>query len=181
MLLAAISMTGLLASCGSVEFVPPITPGTGTSSTLTLTSINSFETNWKLAQDSTDQYGKPYAAGTSVICDDLDTTMSVNLSWRGYLNDLYVQFRGLTTDQYKNIAPFDANSSSGSGTATYTMAPATAPLSLPGEISAQAIIVNGKINVKGNTYVRLQGTDENGYVSNILESVTAIPVVDCVQ
>lgn len=176
MLIAALGLSGLLASCSNVTVtIPEITPGTGTSSSLSLTEIKEFETSYKLTQDVTDQTGQVLKAGTSVICDDAETTMFVDVAWTGYLSKLYIQFKGLTTEQYKNVAPYTVNAGSGSGTAKYTFAPGMAPLS----IQPQSIIVNGKVTRLGNTYVRIQGVDQNGYNSNILESAAAIPVLKC--
>lgn len=175
MLLAAVGLTGLLASCG--VNIPAITPGTGQSSTLSLNTINAYTTSWQLTEDVTDQNNNVLKKDTYVVCDDAATTLYVNVAWTGYLSKLYVQFKGLTTGNYKNVDPYIVNAGSGSGTAQYTFNAGTAPLS----IKPQAIIVNGKVNVKGNTYVRLQGVDSSGYYSNILESANAIPVLDCVQ
>ncbi|MFC4639417.1 hypothetical protein [Deinococcus hohokamensis] len=175
LLMVVLGASGLLASCNVTVTAPNVTPGTGASGTLRLTQLNAFETSYKLTQDVTDQNGQFIAAGTSVICDDADTTMYADVSWSGYLSKLYVQFKGLNTGQYQNVDPFTVGRADGRGTATYTFTPGMAPLS----VKPQAIIVNGRVNRLGNTYVRLQGLDQAGQYSNILESTTAVPVLDC--
>lgn len=183
-LLAAVGLTGLLASCGGVVVTADFgfAPGAQYSPSLKLTELTSYRTNYQTTAPFTDQNGNNIAAGSYVICDNAATVMTVNLKWTGGLDNLYVQFKGLKTGNVKTVQYYSFNGvdTSGSGTAEYTLGSGTAPLSLPGKVSAQAIVVNPVIvNVKGNTYVRIQGVDQFGYNSNILESVTAVPVVNC--
>ncbi|WP_309571954.1 hypothetical protein [Deinococcus sp.] len=185
MMLAAVGivgLTGLLASCGTTATVSfGFAPGPQRSSTLMLDSM-AYTTNYQTQSDYTDQNGNTIAAGSYIICDNLSTQMYVDLAWTGGLKNLYVQFKGLSTGSTKTV-PFYAFSGvdySGSGTATYTLGAGTAPLSVSPKVGAQAIVVTPVIvNVKGNTYVNVQGIDQNGYNSNILTSVTALPVVNC--
>ncbi|WP_245557761.1 hypothetical protein [Deinococcus apachensis] len=184
MLLGALGLSAVLASCGDITvFIPDPIPGTQPSPTLTLEAVTGYNTSYRLTQDVRDQNGQTITAGTNVICDNGNTQMAVDVDWTGGLSRLYAQFKGLRTGDYENVTfyPFGSVDYSGSGTATYTFGPNTAPQSVGKSIGAQAIVVNPvtDVNVKGYTYVRLQGLDENGRASNIVESVTAIPVVDC--
>ncbi|GBF06571.1 hypothetical protein DAERI_090157 [Deinococcus aerius] len=183
-LLGAVGLSAVLASCGDITVViPDPIPGTLPSPTLTLEAVAGYSTNYRLTRDVRDQNGQTIAAGTFVVCNNLNTQMAVDVTWTGGLSKLYAQFKGLRTGDYENVTfyPFGSVDYSGSGTATYTFGPNTAPQSVGKSVSAQAIVVNPvtNVNVKGYTYVRLQGLDENGRASNIVESVTAIPVVDC--
>ncbi|GHF28962.1 hypothetical protein HNQ07_000924 [Deinococcus metalli] len=184
-LLAAIGVAGLsgvLASCGTTAVISiGFAPGTQRSSTLTLDSM-AYTTNYQTQSAFTDQNGNSIAAGSYVICDNLSTQMYVDLEWTGGLKNLYVQFKGLSTGATKTVPfyPFSGVDYSGSGTATYTLGAGTAPLSVSPKVGAQAIVVSPVIvNVKGNTYVNVQGTDQYGYNSNILTSAQALPVVNC--
>lgn len=183
MLLGAVGLSAVLASCGDLTVtLNPFVPDIGTrqpSTTLRLTELSSFTTNWQLSEKVRDQNGQIISAGSYLICDNRNTDLTVNLKWTGDLRRLYVQFRGANSGATRgvNYFNFTGNTTSGSGTATYTFAPGTAPLSL----NPQAIIVNPikNVNVKGYTYVQLQGLDQNGNYSNVIQSVTQIPVVDC--
>lgn len=184
MLLGAVGLSALLASCGEITIViPDPIPNTQPSTTLKLKAVAGYSTSYRLTQDVRDQNGQTIAAGTYVICDNRNTDMTVDVTWTGGLSKLYAQFKGLRTGDYENVTfyPFGSVNYSGSGTATYTFGPGTAPQSVGKNVSVQGIVVNPvtNVNVKGYTYVRLQGLDENGRASNIVESVTAIPVVDC--
>ncbi|WP_229777957.1 hypothetical protein [Deinococcus seoulensis] len=182
--LAAIGLTGILASCGAtVTVTGGFTPGTGASNSLRLKDF-AYSTQYRTTTAFTDQNGNTVAAGSYVICDNLNTEMYVDLTWQGGLSKLYVQFEGLNTGATKDQQFFSYGQVdySGSGRATSTLAPNTAPLRVltQNKLSAQAIVVNPVIvRVKGNTFVRVQGVDQNGQYSNIKESAQAFPVVDC--
>lgn len=182
LLIAAVGMTGILAGCGSVTVTGDFgfAPGGQYAPNLTLKEIG-YSTNYQASANFTDQNGGTVQKGDYLICDNANTTMFVDLKWTGGLNKLYLQFKGLTTGAKQTVPFYAFNSSdtSGSGQAQFTFGPNTAPLSV-NKVVPQAIVVNPVIvNVKGNTYVRVQGVDQNGFNSNIIESVTAIPVVDC--
>ncbi len=61
--------------------------------------------------------------------------------------------------------------------------PNLAPLHVESGLSAQGIVPTpvapANIRIKGYTYVQVVGEDSNGNISNLRESVTAIPVADC--
>lgn len=182
--LAAIGLTGILASCGAtVTVTGGFTPGSGASNSLSLKEF-AYSTQYRTTTAFTDQNGNTVQAGSYVICDNLNTEMYVDLKWQGGLSKLYVQFEGLTTGDRRNLEFYSYGNVdySGSGRATSTLTPATAPLRVltQSKLSAQAIVVNPVIvRVKGNTYVKMQGLDEGGQYSNVLTSAQAFPVVDC--
>lgn len=173
MLLGAVGLSAMLASCGGVIVADPVT-------NLTVTG---YQTNYQLTTDVRDQNGQTITKGSYVICDNRNTRVGVDVSWRGGLQQLAIQFKGARTGETKTVAtedygPIDYR---GAGRYEYTLQPGMAPQSLKNGIGAQAIIVNPitNVNVKGYTFVRVQGYDAAGNASNISESVTQIPVVDC--
>ncbi|MFC5847774.1 hypothetical protein [Deinococcus petrolearius] len=177
-LLAAVGLSGLLASCGGTLTVGAGGYyGEGTSSSLILNSLTDYQTNWQLSTAVQDQKGNVIPAGTHVICDNTTTDISFNVNWTGYMAAVGLQLRGLNTDSYKNIGVFLVNSSTGRVNATYSIGSNIAPLNL----KPQAIIVNPitSVDIKGYTYVRAQGIDGTAAASNVVSTSTAIPVVDC--
>lgn len=173
MLLGAASLSAVLASCGGVTPVSPVRN----------LSVTGYETSYRLTQNVRDQNGNTIAAGSYVICDNRDTRVGVDVSWTGGLSQLAIQFTGARTGQTKTVAtedygPIDYR---GAGRYEYTLTPGMAPQTLKNGLGAQAITVNPitNVTVKGYTYVRVQGYDAAGGASNIAESVTQIPVVDC--
>lgn len=178
-LLAAVGMTGLLASCGDITVLPGYYNGIGTSSSLTLNGITSYTTDWQLSNAVQDQNGNTIAANTYVICDNKETNLTVGLNWTGGLSKLGIQLKGVNTGDYKNanFYPYSSVDYSGSGTATVKLSTYMAPLSF----NQQSITVNPitKVNVKGYTTVSAQGLDSSGLASNVVNSSTKIPVMDC--
>ena len=173
-LLASVAGAGLLASCGGVV----------TSNPVSNLAVTSYSTDWQLSTDVRDQSGQIIPKGTYLICDNKNTKMSVGVTWQGGLQQLALQFKGYTTGQTKTVAtnPLNATNYSGSGTYDYTFGPLTAPLNVGGgKLSTQAIVVNpiSTVNVKGYTYVLVQGYDLGGTGSNVAQSQKAIPVADC--
>lgn len=178
-LMAAVSVTALSACNGSVVIeIPGFIPDPeGESQTLKLNEIG-IQTSYQLSQDVKDQNGQTITKDTFVICDNKSTQMNVDVKWSGYLDKLYVQFKGATSPEKKEVLFYAINNNgSGSATAEYTLQAGTAPLS----ISPQGIVVNpiAEVDVKGYTYVKVQGVDQSNMVSNILTTVTQTPVVDC--
>ncbi|GGK92389.1 hypothetical protein [Deinococcus radiotolerans] len=180
--LVASALAITLAGCAVNVSVPgPFQPGTPGSSALNLGTF-SYSTQYQTAVDYTDQNGNFIAAGSYIICDNKSTEMYVNLTWTGGLKQVYLQFEGAKTDGVQNFNFYSYGSADYSGSAqlTATLGRGTAPLSLPGRLGAQAIVVNPVIlDVKGNTSVKIQGVDAQGRYSNVLESPQAFPVVDC--
>ncbi|PJI52350.1 hypothetical protein CTI14_43730, partial [Methylobacterium radiotolerans] len=91
MLLAAISMTGLLASCGGgLTMVDPVR-------NLTLTSYSS---EYSLATPYYDAAtGTTYATGTPVICDNTATDLYATLDWDGMASQFGAQLEGRDTGE----------------------------------------------------------------------------------
>lgn len=176
-LMAAVSVTALSACNGSVVIeIPGFIPNpSGESKTLKLNEIG-IQTSYQLSQDVKDQNGKTITKDTFIICDNKSTQMSVDVKWSGYLDKLYIQFKGATSPKKRELFS-DVNNGSGSATVGYTLNAGTAPLN----VSPKGIVVNpiAKVDVKGYTYVKVQGVDQSNMVSNILTTVTQTPVVDC--
>lgn len=178
MLLTAVGLSGVLASCGGTVVVGTGGYyGEGTSTTLTLNSITNYTTDWQLSAPVQDQQGNVIPANTYVICDNTTTNISFDVNWTGYMAAVGLQMRGLRTDAYKNIGVYLVNSSSGKASASYAVGSGVAPQN----IKPQAIIVNPitSVDIKGYTYVRAQGIDGTAAASNVVSSTVAIPVVDC--
>ena len=177
-LLAAVGLSGLLASCGgSVVVGVGGYYGDDASSTLMLNSITNYRTDWQLSSAVQDQQGNVIPANTYVICDNTTTNISFDVNWTGYMAALGLQLKGLNTGAYENIGVSLINSSSGQVSASYAIGSGVAPQN----IKPQAIIVNPitSVDIKGYTYVRAQGIDGTAAASNVVSSTVAIPVVDC--
>lgn len=174
-LLASVAGAGLLASCGGdvTVSIPDYFNG-GKSTSLTVNSVSNIRTDWKLTTDVVDQNGKTIKAGSYLICDNKTTNVEADVAWTGNLSKLGLQLQGVRTGDYKNgtVYPYGGVAGSGSTTATFVVGAGMAP---------QAIVVNpvNKVTVKGYTYLRVQGQDLLGGVSNIVESPNELPVVDC--
>ncbi|AZI42056.1 hypothetical protein EHF33_04245 [Deinococcus psychrotolerans] len=180
-LLGLIGAATLLSAC-SVTVTPA--PNGGGSS-VTLNAVTSYNSEYTLASSTVDQNGRTLAAGTNVICDDRNTQLQVGVSWTGGLQRIGIQFTGVkygqTTKQRIFGDRYSSPDYSGNGLATITIGSGVAPLKVSSGLSAQSIVPT-PINttyVKGYTYVQAIGEDQNGNVSNVVESVTAIPVVNC--
>ena len=172
---------GLLASCGDVTVSIPDYFNGGRSNTLSINKVSDVRTDWQLTQDVKDQNGGTIKSGSYVICDNKATNIEADVSWTGNLAKLGLQLKGVKTGNYINASayPYTGAAGSGSAKATFAIDKNMAPLS----INAQAIIVNptpvSNVNVKGYTYLRVQGQDTSGRVSDVLESNNSLPVVDC--
>lgn len=165
-LLAAVGMTGLLASCGDISISSGYYGTSNSTSTASLNSLTNFTSNYI--------DGK----GTPIICYDRPTTVSFDLSWSGYLSTVGFQAAGYNTGAYTNTDEYSVNSGSGSAPVYLTFASGTAPLSVTkNPITSQSIIVNP--TTKGYTYVRAQGRDRNGNATNVVQTSYSIPVMNC--
>ncbi|WP_161883703.1 hypothetical protein [Deinococcus alpinitundrae] len=180
-ILGLIGAAALLSSCN----VTVTTPADNSSTTLSLDAISSYTSQYKLLTSTQDQNGNTLAAGTPIICDNLNTRLDVGVSWTGGLQQIGIRFKGALTGTTTNTSVFGDRYStpdySGNGTASITIRPGLAPLKVSSGISAQAIVVTpiNTVNVKGYTYVQAFGKDSNGNYSNVVQSVTDIPVADC--
>ena len=109
----------------------------------------------------------------------------MGVSWTGDLQQIGIRFKGALTGGTSKTNVFgdrySAPDYSGNGTASITIRPGLAPLKVSSGVSAQAIVVTPitTVNVKGYTYVQAFGKDSSGNYSNVVESVTQIPVADC--
>ena len=173
MLLGAVGLSAVLASCGDVGVVyEPVT----------ITAINSFTSDYyRVVTDPTT--GQP--RNEYVICYDRPTTVYMDVSWNGPLSRLDARFEGASTNQTttKTTGTFPVDTS-GNDTFTYQFAAGAAPLSVSKgnnlgaqNLKPQAIIVN-PVN-KGTTYVTVWGYNPNGLKSNEYDAPGGIPVVTC--
>ncbi|SMB93099.1 hypothetical protein [Deinococcus hopiensis] len=173
-LLGIVGLGAVLTGCGTdLALVDPVKN----------LNVTGYSTNYQLTTDVRDQNGGTIAAGSDVICDNLSTRVAVDVSWTGGLQQLAIQFKGARTGAAKTVVTDDYGPVDyrGAGSYEYTLMPNMAPQSAKSGLGAQAIVVNPitNVNVKGYTYVRVQGYDVAGNASAISESVTQIPVVDC--
>lgn len=160
MLLAAISMTGLLASCGGGFISAPVD----------VTAVNGFTSNWT----RTNSQGQE----ESIICNDRETTVTMDVSWTGPLAKLDATFEGANTTN-KNTTKttgWFAPDVSGRDTFNYTFGPNMAPLKNNEGVTAQAIVVN-PVQI-GTTYVTVTGYNPDGQTDSAV-APKGIPVYDC--
>lgn len=174
MLLGAVGLSALLASCGDVTVVDPVRN----------LQLQSYQSQYTLPTAYTDQNGTVYAAGSSIICDNLNTRIEFVADWDGAINQIGAQLEGRDTRDTETVFSGNLGNmySDGSEAFEFNIAPGVAPLSVtkPG-IGAQAIIVNPvkTFNVKGATFLNIQARSADGTVSNVSKSVQALPVADC--
>lgn len=172
MLLGAVGLSAMLASCGGVEVVfEPVT----------IKAINSYTSDWyrEVTDPITGQTKREY-----VICYDRPTTVQMDVSWTGPLSRLDAEFEGANTGTttVKTTGSFIVDTS-GNDVFSYQFAAGMAPLSLSKSglgaqsIKAQAIIVNPAN--RGTTFVTVWGYNPNGLKSNEKQAPQGIPVVNC--
>lgn len=184
LLMAAVGLTGVLASCG-VDVV--VDPG---PSSLKLIQVNEFKTQYTTTTDLQDGNGNKIAsAGDSVICNNLNNRIRVAFTWSGDLSSVQFRLRGLTTDKVTSAATVNYPSGFTNGGAEATIAPGVAPQTVSGSISAQAIVVTPVKVTKlyGRSYLEMRIFDNAGRAGQVpnstdgitFQSVTALPIVDC--
>ncbi|WP_291426751.1 hypothetical protein [Deinococcus sp.] len=183
LLAAVVGLTGVLASCGETTIT---WDGYGyygdpyVGSGLSLNSISAYDTNWHLSSDIKDQSGRIIPATTAVICDNATTITTFDINWSGYMRQVGLQLKGLTTGNYKDAGIYDVNSSAGSTSAQISIRRGLAPLNVaPQNVTVNPVNVTPNVTVKGYTYVAAQGTDSAGRYSNIVTSQYSIPVLNC--
>lgn len=174
-LLGAVGLSALLASCGgSVVVVDPVSN----------LQLRSYQSQYTLPTAYTDQNGTVYAAGSSVICDNLDTRIQFEADWSGSINEIGARLVGRDTGNTKTVYSGELGSvySNGSEAFEFNVAPGVAPLSVrkPG-LGAQGIVVTPvrTFTVKGASFLDIQARSADGTVSNVAQSVQALPVADC--
>ncbi|ASN81037.1 MULTISPECIES: hypothetical protein [Deinococcus] len=162
MLLAAISMTGLLASCGGGFISAPVD----------VTAVNGFTSNWTRTNSQGQQ--------EYIICDDRDTTVTMDVSWTGPLAKLDAYFDGAQGTRFPEgklqTTGWFAPDTSGRDTFTYTFGPGMAPLKTSSGVKAQAIVINPV--QKGTTFVTVTGYNPDGQADSV-QAPGGIPVYDC--
>lgn len=193
LLMAAVGLTGVLASCGGVEviiepititppvLITPINPGNTTS--VSNLELISYQSQYTLPTAYTDtKTNQVYPAGSSVICDNLNTRLSVDVDFDGTINEFGVRLDGRDTPATETIFSGSLGNirSSNPTRFEFTIGSYVAPLS---GVAPQAIVVTpvNTFTVKGATFVSVQARSANGTVSNIVDSVQAIPVADCTR
>ena len=164
-LLTAVGLTGLLAGCGAV---------TVAYGPVTLNSAQ-YTSNWSYTNiNGQTQY---------IICDDRDTTVTMDVMWTGPLSRLDALFEGATTQRAATTRTTGvfAPDYTGRDTFTYTFGAGMVPLGVTkGEttaLKAQAIVVNP--TNKGTSFVTVQGFNPDGVPSNKIQVPQGIPVYNC--
>ncbi|WP_189071468.1 hypothetical protein [Deinococcus sedimenti] len=176
--LIGLGLVGLLASCGSTVVV-------GTTDPVRNLKLSAYQSQYTLPADYTDTAtGTTYSKGTSIICDNLNTRLSVDLTWDGSINMIGARLVGRDTGQTRTVYSSALGDlySSRPTTFEFVVGPNTAPLSVESKrLSSQAIVVTpvNTFTVKGATFVDLQAQSSDGTKSNMVQSVQALPVADC--
>ncbi len=198
LMMAAVGLTGVLASCGGVEvivepitvtppvLVTPTNPG-NTGTPVSNLQLVAYQSQYTLPTAYTDtKTGTTYAKGSSIICDNLNTRLSVDVDFNGTINQFGVRLEGRDTGATDTIysGPLGNIRSSNPTRFEFTVGSNVAPLSLgANKLAPQAIVVTpvNTFTVKGATFVSVQAKSADGTVSNLVDSVQAIPVADCTR
>ncbi|EYB68198.1 hypothetical protein DEIPH_ctg025orf0032 [Deinococcus phoenicis] len=158
MLLGAVGLSAVLASCGSV----------------TVDDSLGIRSQYQLSTDVTDvNTGRVLKQGTYVICDNKNTNVELNVSWTAGTSAINLLAYGEYYGEGKYLANYKLNSAApGSAALTFTVGAFTAP---------QSIIVNPvtTVNVKGYTRLAAQAVDLQGNTGSVQQSSYVLPVVDC--
>ncbi|MBZ9753102.1 hypothetical protein K7W42_19885 [Deinococcus sp. HMF7604] len=176
--LLSLGLSGLLASCNVTVVGPSVDP-------VRNFQLQAYQSQYTLPADYTDtRTGTVYPKGTSIICDNLNTRLSVTLDWNGTISEVGARLVGRDTGTTRRVYsnPLGDMYSSRPSTFEFVVGPNTAPLSLSaGKLGAQAIVVNPvrTFTVKGATFVDVQARSSDGTTTPIRQSVQAIPVADC--
>lgn len=118
-----------------------------------------------------------------IICDDRETTVTMDVTWTGPLARLDALFEGATTQRaaMTRTTGVFAPDYSGRDTFTYTFGAGMVPLAVAkgdsGSLKAQAIVVNP--TNKGTSFVTVQGFNPDGVPSNKIQVPQGIPVYNC--
>ncbi|MFC3834728.1 MULTISPECIES: hypothetical protein [Deinococcus] len=178
LMLAAMGLTGLLASCGGgvVTVVDPVRN----------VSLLEYKSQYSLPTAYTDTAtGTVYPAGSSIICDNFSTKLSATLDWDGDAARFAFQLEGSKGGKATVLTGTSGGGNGYSGNPSIfeiTVGAGVAPLSVKAAgLSAQAIVVDpvNTFTVKGVTFLNIQGQSRDGSVSNVAQSVQGIPVADC--
>ncbi|MBB6016732.1 hypothetical protein [Deinococcus radiopugnans] len=176
-LMAAVGLTGLLASC-SVEIGTPIVP-------VSNLKLVEYTSQYVLANDAVDvNTGQQYSKNTPIICDNLNTRLRVKVDFDGTIDQFGAQLKGRDFGATKTVysQPLGNIYSGNPSTFEFVVGPNTAPLSVQQKgLSAQDIIVTpiNTISVKGASFITVQARSGDGTVSNVAPSVNALPIANC--
>lgn len=176
MLLAAVGLSGVLASCGGTVVL--------VSDPVTSLQLLEYKSGYTLPAAYTDTgTGTVYAAGSSIICDNLSTKLSATLDWNGDAARFGFQLEGSKGGKATVYTGVSSNGYSANPTTfEITVGAGVAPLSVKANgLDAQAIVVTpvNTFTVKGYTFLNVVGVNRNGSQTAPIESVQAIPVADC--
>jgi hypothetical protein len=177
LLMAAVGLTGVLASCG-VEVGVPVAP-------VSNLKLQEFTSQYVLANDAVDvNSGQRYSAGTPIICDNLNTRLRVKVDFDGTIDQFGAKLEGRDSGATKIVysQPLGNMYSNKPSVFEFVVGPNTAPLSVKQKgLSAQDIVVTpiNTISVKGASFVTVQARSGDGTVSNTASSVQALPIANC--
>ncbi|UBV41542.1 hypothetical protein LAJ19_07655 [Deinococcus taeanensis] len=177
-MLAALGLTGVLAGCSSSVVV-------GTTDPVRNFQLLAYQSQYTLPTAYTDSStGTTYPAGTSIICDNLSTRLSVTLDWEGTISTVGVRLVGRDTGTTRTVYsnPLGDAYSAHPSTYEFTVGAGTAPQRVGTPmLGAQAITVTpvNTFTVKGATFVDVQAASSDGTVSPVRKSVQALPIADC--
>ncbi len=176
-LMAAVGLTGLLASC-SVEIGTPVEP-------VSNLKLLEYTSQYVLANDAVDvNTGQQYSKNTPIICDNLSTRLSVKVDFDGTIDQFGARLEGRDSGTTKTVysLPLGNMYSGNPSVFEFVVGPNTAPLSVEQKgLSAQDIVVTpiNTISVKGASFVTVQARSGDGTVSNAAPSVNALPIANC--
>lgn len=145
----------------------------------------SYQSEYVLAENATDpRTGQVYAAGSSILCGNLSTRVTFDAIWEGTADLVGAKLLGLESGVSRVVytEPLGNLSTNGPVTFEFANAPGAIPLSVRGRgLTAQAIVVRpvNDLNVRGAAFLAIQARSADGSVSNVAESVQALPVADC--
>lgn len=145
----------------------------------------SYGSEYVLAAEATDpRTGQVYAAGSPILCDNLSTRVTFDAIWQGSVDLVGAKLLGLESGVSRVVytEPLGNLTASGPRTFEFVNAPGAIPLSVgPRTFSAQAIVVKpvARVTVKGAAFLAVQARSADGSVSNVAESVQALPVAEC--
>lgn len=167
MLLGAVGLSAVLASCGGVSVDNDL----------------GIRSEYQLASDVTDvNTGRVLAKGTYVICDDRATEVELNVSWLAGTKAINLAAYGEYYGEGRLLSTYNVNpNTGGSGTLVFTVGAFTAPQSVD-RMQAQAIVVtpiNVNVDVKGYTRLGAQAINTQGVAGSVQTSDYVFPVVDC--
>lgn len=166
MLLGAVGLSAVLASCGGVA----------------VDNNRGIRSEFQLATDVRDtETGRTLPKGTYVICDNRDTDVELNVNWLAGTSTLNLLAYGEYYGEGRNLATYQVNpNTGGSATLPFTISRFTAPQSL-NSVQPQSIIVTpvNNVTIKGYTRLGVQATNAQGVVGSVQMSNYVFPVVNC--